>query len=141
VVLVLLALPAVQTIHWVGSTDLALEFVVADAATGAPIPGAAVEVHSEGGFYEEREPRDFRLIAGPDGRAAYLCRNSMCFGTSRLFTDTYAVHLPWWHFWVSASGYEPTALTDLDVLEYRRAAKRDGPRRAKLVVPVSLRKS
>ena len=140
VLVALLALPTVQKVHWVGPTDLQVEFAVTDAATGEPIPGAVVEIHSEGGFYEEREPRDFRLVAGPDGRVAYLCRNSMCFGTSGLFTDTYAVHLPWWQFRVSAPGYEPTALTDLDVLEHRRAATRDGARRARLVVPVSLHK-
>jgi hypothetical protein len=141
--LVLLVLAASQKIHWVGSTDLAVEFVVTDAATGEPIPGAAVEIHSEGGFYEERERRDFRVVASDDGRAAYLCRNSMCFGTSGLFTDTYAVHVPWWRFRVSAPGYETTTptTTPTNLDESQRNAKEDGPRRAKLVVPVSLRKN
>jgi hypothetical protein len=136
----LLALPALATTRWVGSTDLEVEFVATDATTGQPVPGAEVEVWSGGGFYEEREPREFRLAADPDGRAAYVCRGSMCFGTSSLFTDTYCVHLPHWWFRVSAPGYEATEPIDLDVLEYRRAVRKVGPRGAKLVVPVSLRK-
>jgi hypothetical protein len=140
VVLVLLALPAVQKVHWVGHTDLEVEFAVTDAATGEPIPKAGLEIHSEGGFYEEREPRDFKLVAGPDGRVSYLCRNSMCFGTSGLFTDTFVVHLPWWRFRVVADEYEPGEWTELDVPEYIRQARRDGPGKAKLVVPVSLHK-
>jgi hypothetical protein len=140
VVLVLLALPAVQKVHWVGGTDLEVEFVMTDAATGEPVPKAGVEIHSEGGFYEEREPRDFRLVAGPDGRVSYLCRNSMCFGTSGFFTDTFVVHLPWWRFQGLADGYEPGGWTELDVPEYIRQARRAGPGKAKLVVAVTLHK-
>jgi hypothetical protein len=137
-VLLLLLLQAVQVIDWVGQTDLEVEFAVADAATGGPVPGAAIDIHSEGGFYEERQPRDFRLVAGADGRASYLCRGSMCFGRDGLLRHTFAVHLPWWQFRVSAPGYEPTEPVDLDVLEFRRAARPVGPGRSKLVVPVSL---
>ena len=139
-VLLLLVLPDVQTIDWVGSIDLEVEFAVTDAATGGPVPGAAIDIHSEGGFYEEREPRDFQLVAGADGRASHLCRNSMCFGQDSLFKHSFAVHLPFWLFRVSAPGYEPTDLANLDVLEYRRAAKRVSPGRSKLVVPVALHK-
>lgn len=139
-VLLLLLLPTVQGIDWVGSTDLEVEFAVTDATTGGPVPGAATEIHSEGGFYEERQPRDFRLVAGADGRAGHLCRDSMCVGQDSLLKHTFAVHLPWWQFRVSAPGYEPTEPANLDVLEYRRAAKRVSPRRSQLVVPVSLHK-
>lgn len=104
VVLVLLVLPAVQKVYWVGSTDLEVEFAVTDAATGQPIPKARIDIHSEGGFYEERERRDFQLVAGPDGRVSYLCRRSMSFGSSGMFTDTFAVHLPFWQFRVTGPG-------------------------------------
>ena len=141
VVLVLLGLPLISTVKWVGHTDLEVEFAVTDAATGEAVPGAAIEIHSEGGFHEERDPQDIRLAAGPDGRVSHVCRDSMCFGTSGAFTNTYVVHLPWWQFRVSAPVYEATELTSLDEPGYRRAVKRDGPGRATLVVPVSLRKS
>jgi hypothetical protein len=136
--LTLFALPALLTVHWVGSADLKVQFLVTDEATGLPVPNATIEIQSEGGFYDERHPKDFNLVTGPDGCVSYTCCNSMCFGTSGLFTDSYAVHLPWWQFRVSATGYGTTELVSLDILEYRRLAKRDGPGQAKLVVPVML---
>jgi hypothetical protein len=56
------------------------------------------------------------------------------------FTDTFVVHLPYWRFRVVADGYEPGEWTELDVPQYIRQARRAGPRKAKLVVPVSLHK-
>jgi len=141
VVLVLIGLVAVPNVKWVGSTDLQVEFAVTNAITGEPIPGATVDIRSEGGFHEEREPSEFRLVADSDGRAMHVCPKSMCFGTRGLITDTFVVHLPFWWFRVSAPGYEPTALTYIDEPEDRRVAKRDGPGRAKLIVPVSLRRN
>ena len=132
----------VQTIYWVGSTDLEVEFVVTDAVTGGPIPGARVEVQSEGGFYEERDKQEFALVAGADGVARKECRRSMCFGTQSglRFTNTFVVHLPWWRYRVVADGYDPTEWADLDVLELRRQVRRAGPGKSNLVVPVSLHK-
>jgi hypothetical protein len=132
----------VQTIYWVGSTDLQVEFAVIDSDTGGPVPGARVEVQSEGGFSEERDRQEFALVAGADGVARKKCRDSMCFGTRSglRFTDTFVVHLPWWRYRVVADGYRPTAWANLDVLEPRRQARRVGPGKANLVVPVSLHK-
>jgi hypothetical protein len=56
------------------------------------------------------------------------------------FTNTFVVHLPWWRFRVVAEGYEPGEWTVLDVPEHIRQARRAGPRRAKLVVPIALHK-
>lgn len=128
-----------QTVSWVGGTDLEVELSVVDAATGNPVPGAAIDVHSEGGFYEEREPQDFALVTGPDGRARRLCRQCMCFGTSGWNIDTYFVHLPWWHYRVSARGYHPTEQAELDVPANRRKVRRGKPA-ATLRVKVPLEK-
>jgi hypothetical protein len=132
-----------QTTYWVGSTNLEVEFAVADAGSGDPIPGARVDIQSEGGFQEERDKQGFALVADPGGVARKECRNSMCFGTQSglRFTDTYVVHLPWWRFRVTAPGYEPSEWVFLDAPEYVRQAQRAGPRRAKLVAAVSLHKS
>jgi hypothetical protein len=130
----------IQSIQWVGGTDLEVEFVLRETGSGNPIPSARVEVQSEGGFYEERGKQAFVLSADTGGVARKECRNSMCFGTrSGLgFTDTFAVHLPWWRFRVSAPGFESSAWMDLDVFEFRRRAHRTGPGKAKLSVAVSL---
>jgi hypothetical protein len=129
-----------QTIYWVGSTDLEVKFAIINADTGDPIPGARVEVHSEGGFYEERGKQEFDLVADASGVARKECRKSMCFGArSGLgFTDTFAVHLPWWRYRVSAEGFEPSEWAELDAPEFRRRARRVGPGEAILVVPESL---
>src|SRR6516162_6402728 len=71
--------PFFQTIHWVGFTDLLIEFVVSDAETGEPIPDAIIKMHSEGGLYKERDQGDFRLVTGSDGRAQHLYGRCGCF--------------------------------------------------------------
>lgn len=148
ILLVLIALPPLVrcydrslVIKWVGGTDLEVEFVVTDAESGDPIPNAQVKIHSEGGVYSERDVQDFVLVANQDGKVRKECAESMCFGSqSRLgLIDTFAVHLPWWYFWVVAEGYESSAPIELDVPENIRQARRVGPGKAKLVVPVSLR--
>jgi hypothetical protein len=132
----------VQTIYWVGSIDLDVEFQVTDRATGNPIPGATVEVQSEGGFYEERDKHAFVLVADASGVARKECRNSMCFGTQSglRFTDTFAVHLPWWRFRVVAPGFTPSTWANLDEPRYIQQARRVGPKKARLIVPLSLQK-
>jgi hypothetical protein len=132
-----------QTIAWVGFNDLEVVFVVTDARTGAPVPGARVEVHSEGGLYEERDPQDFVLTADGAGEARKVCRNSMCFGTQSWLrrTDTYAVHLPDWYFRVSAPGYQAAESVYLDTIGFRRLARRAGPGKAQLVVRVPLERT
>jgi hypothetical protein len=131
-----------QSIMWVGRTDLEVEFTVNDTATGGAVPGARVEVQSEGGFYEERDKQEFVLVADAGGTACKVCRNSMCFGTQSglRVTDTFGVHLPRWRFRVVAEGYEPGKWTYLETEENIQQAHRAGPGKAKLVVPVSLHK-
>jgi hypothetical protein len=53
--LLLWAYDRTQLIYWVGSTDLTIEFVMTDIATGSPIAGAVVEVQSG----DERNDKDF----------------------------------------------------------------------------------
>jgi hypothetical protein len=131
-----------STFYWVGRTDLEVEFAVTDAATGGPVPGARVEVQSEGGFYEERDRREFALAADADGVARKECRRSMCFGerSGLGFTDTFMVHLPWWRYRGVAEGYDPTEWAHLAVPEQLGRVRRTGPDKARLVVPVSLQR-
>jgi hypothetical protein len=130
----------ILTIQWVGGIDLEVEFVISEAGTRHPIPSARVEVQSEGGFYEERDKQAFVLSADTDGVAREECRDSMCFGTrsGMRFTDTFAVHLPWWRFRVSSPGFESSEWVDLNVCEFRRRVHRTSPGKAKLSVAISL---
>ncbi len=131
------------SIDWVGYTDLEVVFEVSDAGSGDPVDGARVEIlQYQGGFYEEKDEKAFELITGAGGVAAKECRGSMCYGirSGLRFTDTFGVHLPWWRFRVTASGYEPGEWVELDVSEYGRQVRRIGPHRDCLMVPVSLQK-
>jgi hypothetical protein len=128
VALGLLLLPALQTCHWVGHTDLEVEFVVRDAATGQPVPGATLQVHSEGGLWAKRERQDFTLVADPAGSVKRLCKDCLC------------VHLPWWVYQAKAPGYRPSALLELDVSENVRQVQRGRPS-ARLVLPIPLERS
>ncbi len=125
---------------WVGHTDLNVEFVVTDAASGQPVPDAQIEIQSEGGFYEDKATQEFSLVTDGEGSAKKVCRNSMCFGRrSRLFlTNTFVVHLPWWHFRAVKEDFEPTQRIYLDVPDYIKQAHRTGSGTSKLVVLISL---
>ncbi len=63
----------------------------------------------------------------------------MCFGSRGFLKDTYAVHLPWWWFHATASGYTDTEPSYLDVLENRRQVQR-GDTFATIEISVPLQK-
>lgn len=140
IVLASMCLPMMQTVAWVGSTDLEVAFLVFDAVTGKAISDATIEIHSEGGLYADRDRQDFTLVTGVDGSSKRLCRNCMCFGRRGWKIDTYIVHLPWWSYRVSAPGYARTEITELDVMENVRKVNRGKPA-AKLLVVVAMTKS
>lgn len=136
---VLLLLPATQTIYWVGATDLEITFTVTDAATDQPVPGATIRVHSRGGFYDEADRETFFTMTTDEaGAVTRLCRNSMCFGSKNWYTDTYVVHLPHWTYRVEARGYARNDLIELDLGDNIRRVQRGKP--ARLVVPTRLEK-
>jgi hypothetical protein len=137
VVLGLLLVPSTHRVHWVGGTDLEIECIVTDAATGEPIKGATIKVQSEGGLCAEREKQEFSLVTDAEGSVKRLYRDCMCSGTRGWNIDTYVVHLPWWLYQVRADSYSPTEWTQLDVPENVRQVKRGKPA-AKLVVRIKL---
>jgi hypothetical protein len=110
---------------------------------GQTLEAAAIDVMQDaGGFCEDRSELRFELVTDLNGRVRRLCRSCMCFGTQSglKFKDTYAVHLPKWHFRVSADGYESTEQQYLDTPDYIRQAKRVAPGIARLAVHVALRR-
>jgi hypothetical protein len=143
VVLLLLAwgFDSLLTIHWVGSTDLEIEFDIRDVVTGMPVPGARIEVRSDEDF-DDRDKLECMLNTESDGIARDLRHGTRCAGmrSGLGLTNTYSVRLPYWRFQLSAEGYEPGDWTELCAPQYRGKALRNGPGKAKLVVPASLRK-
>jgi hypothetical protein len=123
-----LFLPVFQSIHWVGSTDLEIEFVVTDAKDGRKLDGTTVSIRAEeGGFCWERDAKAFALRTQADGTAKHLCKACMCFGTKGWNRDTFAVHLPYWWFQASAPGYlssEWEYLDDIGTMKYARQVRR-----------------
>ena len=133
---------------WDGRTDLTVDFVVTDAATGQPIEGAEIAIVSSGGLNADgyrlqetgRKTEEFVLKTDGSGTARYVCRGCMRWGsTSGLgLTTTYSVYLPRWCMAARAPGYaetEPFFLNDA----HQRAANA-GPK-ARIVVSVALHKS
>jgi hypothetical protein len=141
--LAVLAWDRLQVVYWVGRADLEVEFLVTDAVNGNAVEGADISIHSEGGFYQEREEKEFVLRTERDGTARRVCHRSMSFGkrSGFGFTDTFAVHLPWWTYGASAPGYEPSELAYVDVPENWSRSRRMGPGLAKVVVPVTVHRA
>jgi hypothetical protein len=130
------------TTHWVGgSTDLEIEFAITDAAASRPIPGAWIEVQSWGAWDEETQKQEFVLVADIDGVVRKECGESKCFGSysGLRFTDRLFVHLPRWVYRAVADGYDPGDWAYLGALH--GPVQRAGPGKAKLFIPLSLRRS
>lgn len=132
-------------IRWVGSVELLeVDFAVTDAATGQPVPGARVEILSEGGFPDDRDGRGFVLVTSPGGIARKQLPDWTCAGkTSGLgFTDTFSLRPVTWWVRATADGHEPGGWTGTwDLAAETRKPQQTGPRRYKLVFPISLTKN
>jgi hypothetical protein len=132
-----------QTMSWVGYTDLEVEFAVTDAETGVAIEGATInQVNSEGGTYHEEGEKSFSLNTDARGFARRTCTRVMCSGghSGLGFEETYTVDLPWWYYRISAPGYETTSVISLNEIENVRRVQRIGRGQAKLVAPTAIRK-
>lgn len=133
----------VQGRVWVGRTDLEVRFVVTDAATGAPVAGARIEIQqAKGGYSDDNEEKEFDLVSGGDGLAKRECPGTRAVGArgGMGLSDTFAAYPPSWRFRVSAEGYEPREWTELDTPKNCERARRTTPGKSELVVPAPLQK-
>lgn len=121
----------VTMIWWAGETDLEIEFVVTDAATGRPVSGAEVEIQGE--------PGPDALVTNEVGmvRLVWPCP---CGGTRSglQLIDTFSVRLPAWQYRVVHAGYEPSEWANLATRGSDQRMQRTGLGKSKLVVAVSL---
>jgi hypothetical protein len=132
-----------QRIYWVGSTDLEVEFVVTDAASGQPVEAAELLVYEEVGLYREARHGTFTLVTDEDGIARRICHDNMCSGTDSglAFTHTYHVAWPDWLIQVSATGYEPSEPVGLWDVREKCQQQHVGPRHDKLTVRLSVQRT
>ena len=129
-----------NSVKWVGRTDLVVHFSVTDAETGLPVSNATVGIRSEsGGFCDDREPRSFTIATDANGNAKHTCTNCMCFGSRSAFENTFVVHLPWWWFRATATGYSDFEPEYLDLPANIQRVQR-GKTFATISVPIQLRK-
>jgi hypothetical protein len=134
----LAAVPALSTVKWVGSRDLAVRFVVVDGATGHPVPEAAVQIEqAKSSRCETEMPEEFVLATDGNGTAAKTVKRCMTFGSRGLFEDTYYSHVPRWTFHVRADGYQPSRSWNLEEPEFARLVRR-GENASELTVRIEL---
>ena len=144
IALLVLLYDAMGVIRWIGSTELTIEFVVTDAQTGQPLPGAEVYLEAESGWDFEGNERSLRVTADAEGRVRRGIPNNTCVGSCsnlRLLRDTRAVYVPSWRVTCRASGYQENDPFWLPELPHRQNVRQVGPRKDILIVPIALRKA
>jgi hypothetical protein len=133
-----------QMMHWVGVTNLRIEFVVMNADSGQPIPDARIKVKSHGGFYDGGHEGEgpFELVTDAAGTVSRQLTNNRCIGSvsALKFTDTHHVYMPHWGVQVFAPGYRPSAWVNL-AEEYHGQVERQGPENNRLVVRIPMQKA
>jgi hypothetical protein len=108
-----LALLLFPMIHWVGTADLDITFIVMDSRTKQPIRSATIEViQGDSGFCKTDQKPPFTLAPDERGRATVRAKRCMCFGTAGWngwkYRNSYGTHVPEWEFQVAAPGYTKT---------------------------------
>jgi hypothetical protein len=112
---------ASQVIVWDGPKDVDLQFVVVDAKTKGPVPGAHVRVVDTW-----VGKLSYEAHTGADGlvRMTVVC---MASGRQGLFMDTAAVHLANWQVRVGKEGYREAGPLELADFTGRGRAFNDLP--------------
>jgi hypothetical protein len=106
------------TILALGSTDLEIQFLVTDASTGQPVPGAVVQLWTEDrdrlGIVDEQQ-----IATDQTGHAIYKRGECSCEDVIRPFRPTKTFYnLTWGEFAVKAKGYNAMPRTWLHTTRY-----------------------
>jgi hypothetical protein len=106
-IILLFLLSPSQTIYAVGSCDLELVFVIADAETGEPIQNASIEISEEGWQEENRVQKIATLITNEMGTATFIREHNTFEDIERPFRKTVrSIDLTWAAMRIVAEGYE-----------------------------------
>jgi hypothetical protein len=121
-----------------GHTEVEVEFLVSDAETGEPVPGATVEVSGPGlEAGEGSQEGEVRLVTDEGGMARRRCRCTW-YAERGWLKSSFVIILPGWLFRASAPGYEPTKEKQFTEEQGRQTRRQDGGRA--FTVPVALHK-
>jgi hypothetical protein len=104
--------------HWLGHTDLDIEFEVVAAENDMPIADAHISILVYGGFYDNVDAergKTVELRTDIRGLAQKQCLDDWCIGTRSglRFTDTRHVYLPEWYVQVFADDFEKSEWIDI----------------------------
>jgi hypothetical protein len=140
--LMVLAYDRVLMIHWLGSTDLEIKFVVTDRATGEPITDATIDIESWGGWDRDQVEGKFTLTTNTNGEASKILYENRSYGTTSglRFTNTYGIYPPDWQYRVIASKYKPSVSAWVETFDKRNRPQRMGPRQHLLIILITLEK-
>jgi hypothetical protein len=140
-VVLMLLFEAGLVFRWQGSIDLRITFVVTDADTGAPIPGAAVHVVSaDDSGYRNIVP--FTFTGDAQGAARHWYRGIRCGGSSypaMPWRDTWGATTPSWCYYAVASNYCDGELQQ-GMSESPKLVRSGNGSYATVTVPLTLRK-
>lgn len=95
-------------IAWIGSTDLEIEFRVADASTSRPIANAIVEITSRSESQtplHKDDPGTLFELTTDVGGIAKTVRHCTSAGSTSIFHDEFTAIVPEWSFRAKAVGY------------------------------------
>lgn len=130
------------TWFWDSSAEVDIYFVITDAATGQPIPGAILELVVVDNF----DPKKVEKLVIPADRAGVAAKEKVrCFAwgtrSGLRITDTHCVGLPSdWTCTAHAPGYASKALWPLCNLEEQGVLQSRPGSPATLTLPIALQK-
>jgi hypothetical protein len=128
----------VRVLEGHGQTEVEVEFLVTDADTEQPIPGATVEVRGPGVEEgEQSQGGEVRLVTDEAGVARRRCRCTW-YGERGWLRSTFTLLLPGWQFRASAPGYDPSQEMHFTEDQGHRSRRQNGSRA--FAVPIHLHK-
>lgn len=129
-------------IGWDGSTELESVFIVTDASTNQPIPGATIAFHPEIHDFDDTNREWVKVTTDLRGVYRKECQR-MCGGemSGLRFTNTFGVSLPSWDYVCEAEGYQISEVKFLGEPENRKRMQMVDRRKPRLIIPITLTKS
>jgi hypothetical protein len=128
-----------KTTYALGSRDVELEFLILDAETGKPIPGAMVVMQIEDDDGKGNRIKWLRIPADNEGKARLVREQVSCEDIIRPFRGTKTLFdFTHYSYSISAPGYEPLADTDLHTTPFESQGYVDEGRFERLQFKITL---